>query len=66
MTTKTDSADGSKCPRWKIGDEVCFRHSRAMKATVTGVRYDPDFHHQLVEIDLFPGEFASHLFVKWG
>lgn len=55
-----------KCHEWKPGDELCFNHTRAMRATVTSTRYDPDFGHQLVEIDLFPGEFAGHLFVKWG
>lgn len=69
MMTDTGSSSGSdtsKHPEWSPGDEVCFHHTRAMRATVTSTRYDPNYGHQLVEIDLFPGEFAGHLFVKWG
>lgn len=66
MTTTQPSPHNTAVhPEWKPGDEVCFRHTRAMRATVTSTRHDPDFGHQLVEIDLFPGEFAGHLFVKW-
>lgn len=49
---------------WQVNDRVCFRHNKCMIATVTATRYDDRFDCQYVEIDLFPGEFASQLFEK--